>query len=545
MQDTHTQLACRYFGELAARFPVMCASDEFHFLPRVQAASRFYDRLDELDGQAIGETVQLLHRYRNQFDALRAQEHDLERRIDLELLTASAAGILLELEQNRSWRHNPLFYLKIGFIGLDHALTKPAAEQQETRERALARLSAIPRLLQQAAANLDQVPASYLHTTLGMVADCARYLTEIVEHPTYSRFTSLCNAMEPVRSALVAFGELLHRLVPIPDNQWNAPPLESTLRDQFLCQRSVAEIFQIGIEEWSENLAQLKNLQLRIDPSRSWIDIYHGYCPVAVAHVDTFSLYRQEMEKLQRFFLRHGFHGLMPEPLPQLQETPTYLQSVRSSASFSAAFSSDAREIDFFYITTRLPQHRSSEAAELLRRRLHREYQFLAAHETIPGHFLLDSSRRSLQNPVRSQIESALFYEGWAYYVESLLGEYGYLENPLERLVDCKRRLWRAARCQIDIGLHTGQLTLDDAVRLLVTGGFSTEEATDQVRRFRLNPGYQLCYSLGRYEILQLRERFAPRLGRDVFHRTLLEGGELPFHLAAKRLEAVPPLSRS
>jgi uncharacterized protein (DUF885 family) len=59
------------------------------------------------------------------------------------------------------------------------------------------------------------------------------------------------------------------------------------------------------------------------------------------------------------------------------------------------------------------------------------------------------------------------------------------------------------------------------------------------VRRFRLTPGYQLCYSLGRYEILRLRERFAPRLGRDVFHRTLLEGGELPFHLAAKRLEAV------
>jgi uncharacterized protein (DUF885 family) len=539
MQDSHTQLACQYFDELAARFPVMCASDEFHFLPRAQAASRYYDRLDELDGQAIAETVRLLHRYRDQFEALRAQEHDLERRTDLELLTASAAGILLELEQNRSWCHNPLLYLKIGFIGLDHALTKPAADQQETRERALARLSAIPRLLQQATANLDQVPASYLHATLGMVADCARYLGEIGEHPTDSRFASLRNAVQAVRSALAAFGEFLRRFVPIPDDHWNAPPLEAMLRDQFLCQRSLSEIFQIAVEEWSENLAQLDDLQWRIDQSRSWNELYHGYCPAAVAHVDTFSLYRQEVEKLQRFFLGHGFHWLIPRRLPQVRETPTYLQSVRSSASFSAAFSSDAREIDFFYITTCLPRHRGSEAAELLRRRLHREYRFLAAHETIPGHFLLDSIRRSLQNSVRSQIESALFYEGWAYYVESLLGEYDYLENPLERLVDCKRRLWRAARCQIDIGLHTGQLTPNDAVRLLVTAGFSAEEASDQVRRFRLNPGYQLCYSLGRYEILRLRERFAPRLGRDVFHRTLLEGGELPFHLAARRLEAM------
>ncbi|MFH2218220.1 MAG: hypothetical protein ABII68_00995 [Pseudomonadota bacterium] len=30
----------------------MCASDEFHFLPRVESASRYYDRLDDLDASA-------------------------------------------------------------------------------------------------------------------------------------------------------------------------------------------------------------------------------------------------------------------------------------------------------------------------------------------------------------------------------------------------------------------------------------------------------------------------------------------------------------
>ena len=82
-----------------------------------------------------------------------------------------------------------------------------------------------------------------------------------------------------------------------------------------------------------------------------------------------------------------------------------------------------------------------------------------------------------LENPVRSQIESPLFYEGWAYYVESLLTEYGYAEHPMDRLVDRKRRLWRAARCQIDIGLNSERLVPDDAIRLLTTAGFSPEEA--------------------------------------------------------------------
>jgi uncharacterized protein (DUF885 family) len=222
----------------------------------------------------------------------------------------------------------------------------------------------------------------------------------------------------------------------------------------------------------------------------------------------------------------------------RLCETPTYLRSVRGATSFSAAFSADLREEHSFYVTTRLPQNRAKEAAELLKRQLHREYKFLTAHEAIPGHHSLDSVRRGRKNPVRRQIESALFYEGWACYAESLLTEYGYVTNPMEYLVDCKRRLWRAARCQIDVGLAAGMLARQDAVRLLTTAGFSPEEANNQIDRFLLNPGYQLCYSLGRYEIVKLRETYGILMGRDRFHRQL-EGGELPFHLIEKRFETL------
>jgi uncharacterized protein (DUF885 family) len=171
-------------------------------------------------------------------------------------------------------------------------------------------------------------------------------------------------------------------------------------------------------------------------------------------------------------------------------------------------------------------------------KRLHREYRFLVAHETIPGHHLLDSTRRRLKNPVRRQIESPLFYEGWATYTESLLTEYGYVNSPLEFLVDYKRNLWRSARCQIDIGISTGKLIREDALDLLIRTGLNREEAARQINRFQLNPGYQLCYSLGRYEILKLKETWESRMGNEQFHTFLLEGGELPFHLIEKRLEA-------
>jgi len=149
----------------------------------------------------------------------------------------------------------------------------------------------------------------------------------------------------------------------------------------------------------------------------------------------------------------------------------------------------------------------------------------------------LDTLRRNLDNPVRRQVESPLFYEGWAYYAESILAESGYVEDDLELLVDCKRRLWRAARCLIDSGLALRKFTAEDAAGLLGSVGYVADEAVAQIERFRLNPGYQLCYSLGKYEILDLRQRFLPKLGWKRFHLQLLEGGEIPFDLAARRFE--------
>ncbi|MGA7491932.1 MAG: DUF885 family protein [Syntrophobacteraceae bacterium] len=536
MPESQEKLAESYFDYLAKSFPVMCASDEFHFLPRSEAASRYYDRMEILDPGLIEECIFTLREFRRNFDFLAAGEDDLERRIDLELLNSSIAGILIELEENRLWRHNPLLYLKIAFIGLDHAISKPAGSHKERIERTLARLCAIPGLFQQAARNVDRVPETFHQAALAMLSDCGRYLRETAQGLTAEDARRLWPAFEQARSALGAFGTYLGALRPVPDRELAVPSLETTLRNRFGSDRNPSEVFEIAVEEWSENLRELESLQKDLAPGKSWMQLYHGYCPEEAGAIDTITLYQREVERLKRFFASNGFRGVVAPGLPMVCQTPTYLQSVRGSASFSAAFTKDGREKDFFYITTQAQHQRSHETGELRRKRFHREYKFLTAHETFPGHYLLDFTRRMLENPVRSQIESPLFYEGWAYYVESLLTEYGYAEHPMDRLVDRKRRLWRAARCQIDIGLNSGRLVHEDAMKLLTTTGFSPEEARGQIDRFGLNPGYQLCYSLGRFEILRLREAYAGQMGHDAFHALLLEGGELPFHLIEKRL---------
>ncbi|MBT8352046.1 MAG: DUF885 domain-containing protein, partial [Deltaproteobacteria bacterium] len=497
-----------------------------------------YDRLDDLGSGSIDECVGQLNSFKQELDLLITGEKDLENRIDLDLLKANATGILIELELNKSWRHNPLMYLKIAFIGIDHALNKPAANIEEQTYRTLKRIYALPRLLKQAIDNIDGMPETYHQAARAMLHDGKQYFLQTVDglSKDYSGFTK---DFQKAQAALNHFAKYLNATPPADDHRFAASSLETSLKDHFLSALSLDEVFQVAVDEWEENLKQLNKLQCKMDSQKSWQKLYHDFSP-NIGEIDTIELYQRETELLRLFFRDHGFREEDLGASLEIATTPHYLKSVRGTASFGAAFSSDSKEKSFFYITPEFKNQQSSaHENDLVRKRLHREYKFLTAHETIPGHHLLDSIRRKLKNPVRRQIESPLFYEGWAYYVESLLTEQGYIQNPMEHLVDYKRRLWRSARCQIDVGLHAGFLTLTDAVGRLTTAGFSREEAQRQINRFQLNPGYQLCYSLGNYEIMKLKKAYKNRMGSEKFHAFLLKGGELPFHWIEKRLQSL------
>ena len=538
--NDYKKLAGSYFNFLAERFPVMCASDEFDFLPRAENAARHYDRLDHIEADAIEESIATLEGYQQQFKEMNDERGDLERFIDLKMLQANAAGILIELATKRSWRYNPLLYLKICFIGLDHALNKPAETSQEVADRSLSRLSSIPHILKQGAENIRSVPETYYQASLRMTQDCKQYLVEVAK--TLSRrFAAHQNRIfrfiDCVEESLKKFHQFLSSHSPEPDRQFAVSTLETTLRKHFLSAHSPMDIYAIAIEEWHQILDQLQHLQSQIDETKTWDQLYHEFEPYQVAESEIVALYEDEIQRLRDFFSQNGFSAELLNAPVKIRYTPTYLKSVRSSASFAAAFSQDPLEESYFYISTNFPQHNSQETDQHLQRRLNREYKMLTAHETIPGHHFLDSFRRKLSNPIRRQIESPLFYEGWASYAESMLVEYDYLNDPTERLVSLKRELWRAARCQIDVGFTVGKLSEQAAIDLLTTCGFDPAEAARQLDRFRLNPGYQLCYGYGSHQFKQLKQQYGHLSKSRNFYRFLLEGGELPFHLIDRRFE--------
>ena len=105
--------------------------------------------------------------------------------------------------------------------------------------------------------------------------------------------------------------------------------------------------------------------------------------------------------------------------------------------------------------------------------------------------------------------------------------EQGFLKGDDVRLTQLRNRLWRAARVIIDVGLHTGTMTVDEGVNLLVDRvRFERYAAELEVGMYTRRPTVVLGYLIGMMEIADMRAAFERKYGNpktmDVFVDKLL-----------------------
>ncbi len=133
--------------------------------------------------------------------------------------------------------------------------------------------------------------------------------------------------------------------------------------------------------------------------------------------------------------------------------------------------------------------------------------------------------------------------EGWAHYCEDMMQEVGFNTSDEVRFIQLLDIIWRAWRIIIDVDLHCGKMTFDEAVDALVReAGMEKPSAVAEVKRYTQYPGYQLSYLLGKHLIKELREEVEGRMGDNFslgfFHDTILYAGSIPFHLLRRAVEA-------
>jgi uncharacterized protein (DUF885 family) len=313
--------------------------------------------------------------------------------------------------------------------------------------------------------------------------------------------------------------------------------VDAWLKEKELLDHDAATLRDWGEELYGETEAALNGVakELGHQEWRAAVDALRQDHPSEETLVET---YRSEMERSRLAVATAGLatipygEDLIVEAMPEFQR-PTY-----PYAAYVGAGPFESSRRGRFWVT--LPEAGDDERTRRERLEGHPRagIAVIACHEGYPGHHLQLTVAADQPSLARKAIRSNLMVEGWGLYVEELMTELGYLDSPQTRLLRSKDLLWRAARVVVDVGLATGGMTFDEAVRFMVERARLEEpNAIAEVRRYTLTPLQPSSYALGRAAILGLRDKARTAgWGMRLFHDRLLGAGSLPPKLLATEL---------
>ena len=160
-------------------------------------------------------------------------------------------------------------------------------------------------------------------------------------------------------------------------------------------------------------------------------------------------------------------------------------------------------------------------------------------HAVIPGHRFDGILASKNEHPIRSKIYSAARVEGWATYLEEAMLQAGlFAEVPRVRELIQIFGIFRAARVPADVWLQTRQMSVSQVVEYwlpkvpYLDRNVARVDAEIYLRR---PPGYGIGYTIGALQMQRLLADRKQQLGDEFdlrdFHDQLMKLGRLPLSL--------------
>ena len=495
-------LAVDIFESLATRFPICMASDEFHYFPQYKSGRFQWSDWDDFSPPSLSDLITRMSQWEKALMTHATKSSLSPRAIEARMLHRIVRTLHEQFTMVRFHENQPTFYLTIVGIGL--------AEAIESGPRALGqRVQSLPAFLDQAAHNLTEVPRLFRDLGLDMLAKQRQWIDSMGLSAAHQ---------EAVHGA---FSRLEASLNKTAARENHLPPVALYERIAFShigCQLTPEAITRELDREIDETRSILVQSAETIAPGHHWQTVVDDMATPLIPPGGVYQIYGDIIAGLAEHCVQQGI--VEPEFINKCPVTvapiPDYMRPVRSNAAYSMPPGHPPRGGTFYIL----------ESSD--RRPMPVDYRLLAAHETYPGHHVLDAWRWRHQRPVRRHIEFPIFYEGWASFAEELMFDTGFFSGPADWMIMAKRRFWRAMRGKADLDIHTGRCTLDEAAAFLAVEGMPHHRARAMVQRYSLKPGYQLAYTIGRRRFRRLYDAWKQE-GNDpaAFARQVFSQGEI------------------
>ncbi|MCH8009534.1 MAG: DUF885 domain-containing protein [Chloroflexi bacterium] len=495
------------------------------------------DRLGDRSRASVEARAAQLRSSLEALGGINASTLSREEQADHELLRRRTEWELVTIEELETWRHSPGGYLGAIGGGLNGLIIRNFAPLEERTRSLVSRLKQVPEALDHGRTNLDDCPRVHVETAMEQAAglkilferDLPDALSDLGNAALKSEFDE---AVSAASSAMDSFaGWLKDDLLPRSDGdfRYGEERFKKLLSLADFVDRPLDELEKRGRDDLEATQATLAELAGQIDNSKSPAEVVDEISrdhPTPERLIpDTAAL----LEELRQFSIDTGMGSMPTEVRIEVTDTPAFARSTTAAAcSTPGAFEKVATEA-YYYVTPPDPAWPAERTEAYLK--FFNKYSLpgITAHEAYPGHYVHISWLRQAPARLPHFLLTTTATEGWAHYIEQVLVEEGYGDgDPRYQIMQLREALLRICRYLCSFGLHTQDWSVDQAIEFFEREGYATRPIAErEARRGVMGPGYY-AYTLGKHEILSLREKLKAKQGADY--------DQLAFHDAFMKL---------
>lgn len=545
------KLADRYFDECYFPFnPTLGTNIGFH---------QYDSQLENYSRSGIDRQVAMLKDFEQQVNRIAPARLSLQQNTDRQLVLGDIRSRLLTLEAIRPWEKNPDYYSSGITYSIFTIMERKFAPADQRLKAVTAREKLVPGVFDAARQNLKNPPSVYVDVALEQLPGMIRFFQNDVpaafqDAKDTEVIADFRAANQKVIDALGQYQNFVEKeLKPKAhgDFRIGAENFGKKLLYDDDVDISLHRLVEIGMANLRQNQQSFLDVGRQIDPRKTPQQILEDIGKDHPAPAALLQTFRDMLGGLRSYVEEHHIVRVPSEVLPIVEETPPFMRALTfASMDTPGPYEMVAKEA---YFNVTLPE--SSWTPQQVEEHMHGFNRgtlvSTAVHEVFPGHYVQFLWLSSAPTKVRRLLGCNSNAEGWAHYSEQMMLDEGFGRTPGTdlahdtmflklRLGQLQDALLRNARYIVGLQMHTGKMTFDQGVDFFDKEGYqSHENALRETKRGTSDPTY-LYYTLGKLEILKLREDYKNKMGANFsledFHSKFLQQGFPPVKLIRRAM---------
>ena len=496
-------------------------------IPRVERPAGW---LPDWSAASVAARREALDGFTRRWRAIDSARLAVGRRVDYRLMGSAIARVRWELDIAPAWQRDPAFYLQQALGPVFEALLPPPPIDDERAGTLLARFSHVPRVLEQARANLTDARRPFarlaIDTLDGIEGRLATVARELDALPAFSRRP----VAEPAAAAGKALAEfrawLTAREEKLPeDTAVGRARYVTFLKEVALVPFTPEELLAMGRQEWERAVA-FETLEQSRNRGRPPLPLFPDQAAQIATSAKQEAAIRRFLEERDLLTVPAAVNHYVNLPLPPYLAPIGFLGVADDLTGPSRL---DRNGVSYIRVPSPdLPYFNLSTA---------RDPRPIIVHEGVPGHYLQLVLSWSHDNPIRRHYYDSGPNEGIGFYAEEMMLQAGlWDDSPRSREIIYNFMRLRALRVEVDVKLATGAFTIRQAAEYLEkTVPMDRGTALEEAASFAAGPGQAITYQVGKLQIVRLladaRRRDGDRFSLRAFHDFVWKNGNVPLSL--------------